>query len=345
MNNKFSSKDMMPILAVTPGDPLGIGPEVTVKTLVENSLDGNAKTIIIGSVKVISKIVSILNMKITIEVIESISAFRKLKETKNDSIYVFDIDNFDVSSISFGNVSAEAGRASMEWVFRAGEMCLNGEVDGMVTGPINKESCNLAGYEDIGHMEVLQRLSNSPSVYTMLSTRGLRVVHLTTHRSIARVADAVTKANILKMINVTNEQFLAWGFPEPRIGVAALNPHASDSGLLGNEESMEIAPAIEVAFNQGILAYGPIPADVVFHDAIQGKYDVVLAMYHDQGHIPIKVYGFEESISINLGLPFVRTSVDHGTAFDIAGKGIANHLSMKNALKEAWMLVKGQGIV
>jgi 4-hydroxythreonine-4-phosphate dehydrogenase len=345
MSSKFFTKDSTPILAITPGDPLGIGPEVAVKALLDDSLNIDAKCIIIGSSQVISNVVSVLGLNANVVVIESISAFRNLNKFDSNSIFVFDMNNFEVSSLPFGVISADAGRASMEWVFRAGQMCLNGEVNGMATGPINKESCNLAGYKDIGHMEVLQRLSNSPAVYTMLSTKGLRVVHLTTHRPIARVADAVTKDNILKMITVTNDQFRHWGFFQPRIGVAALNPHASDAGLLGDEETLAIMPAINEAFNNGILAFGPIPADVVFYDAIQGKYDVVLAMYHDQGHIPIKIYGFEESISINLGLPFIRTSVDHGTAFDIAGKGIASRLSMINAIKEAAMLIKGQGIL
>jgi 4-hydroxythreonine-4-phosphate dehydrogenase len=178
----------------------------------------------------------------------------------------------------------------------------------------------------------------------MLMSGRLRVVHLTTHRSLRRACDYVTRENVLAKLELTYRSFQAWGFERPRIGVAALNPHASDGGLLGDEEK-QIAPAVAEARRKGIDATGPVPADVVFHQAIKGKYDVVLAMYHDQGHIPVKVYGFERSISVNLGLPFIRTSVDHGTAFDIAGKGVADATSMLEAIKVAVGLASGMGLV
>ena len=166
----------------------------------------------------------------------------------------------------------------------------------------------------------------------MLMAEGLRVVHLTTHRSLRAACDHVTKNNVLAMIALTDKHFREWGFPSPRIGVAALNPHGSDGGLLGEEEEREIAPAVAEAKSGGIDIAGPCPADTVFNEAIEGKYDVVLAMYHDQGHIPIKVHNWAKSVSVNLGLPFVRTSVDHGTAFDIAGMCVANHESMLEAI-------------
>ena len=223
----------------------------------------------------------------------------------------------------------------MEWILRAGELAASGEIAAIATAPINKEACSLAGYKDIGHMEIFQSQTQAPNVATMLMARSLRVVHLTTHRSLRVACDYVTRENVLSKIELTDERFRAWGFASPRIGVAALNPHASDGGLLGDEEAEQIAPAIQDARSAGIDATGPIPADTVFNQAIDGEYDAVIAMYHDQGHIPIKVHDWAKSVSVNLGLPFVRTSVDHGTAFDIAGKGVADAESMLESIRVA----------
>ena len=184
-------------------------------------------------------------------------------------------------------------------------------------------------------MEIFQRQTGAKEVATMLMTGTLRVVHLTTHRSLRVACDYVTKDNVLAKLKLTDEYFKKWGFAAPRIGVAALNPHGSDGGLLGDEEEKQIAPAVNEARAMGIDATGPVPADTVFNQAIDGKYDVTLAMYHDQGHIPIKVHDWTRSVAVNLGLPFVRTSVDHGTAFDIAGKGIADHTSMLESIRVA----------
>jgi 4-hydroxythreonine-4-phosphate dehydrogenase len=184
-------------------------------------------------------------------------------------------------------------------------------------------------------MEIFQSQTNSKEVATMLIADNLRVVHLTTHRSLRVACDYVTRENVYNKIKLTHEYFVNCGFTNPKIAVSALNPHASDGGILGDEEAEQIKPAITDAKAIGINATGPVPADTIFNQAIDGKYDVVLAMYHDQGHIPIKVHNWEKSISVNLGLPFVRTSVDHGTAFDIAGKGIAHHASMKEAIRIA----------
>ena len=181
-------------------------------------------------------------------------------------------------------------------------------------------------------MEIFQRQSGAKDVATMLMAGKLRVVHLTTHRPLRLACDYVTRDNVLAKIMLTHGTFQGWGFPSPRIGVAALNPHASDGGLLGDEEATQIAPAVEAARASGVDVVGPVPADTVFNQAIEGMFDVVVAMYHDQGHIPIKVHDWARSVSVNLGLPFIRTSVDHGTAFDIAGKGVADHESMLEAI-------------
>ena len=188
-------------------------------------------------------------------------------------------------------------------------------------------------------MEIFQRQSGATEVATMLMADTLRVVHLTTHRSVRIACDYVTRENVLAKVVLTHENFINWGFPNPRIGVAALNPHASDGGLLGDEEAKQIAPAVQDARDRGIDVVGPVPADTIFNQAIDGKFDAVLAMYHDQGHIPIKVHNWARSVSVNLGLPYIRTSVDHGTAFDIAGKGIADHESIMEAIEVAVDLV------
>ena len=236
------------------------------------------------------------------------------------------------------------GKAAMEWVSKAGQLAMAGVVDGLATAPLNKEAAAMAGYEAIGHMELLQELSGAKTVATMLMAKNLRVVHLTTHRSLKVACDYVKKDRILDYLRLTDDNFRRWGFANPRIGVAALNPHGSDGGLLGNEEAEEIAPAVQQAQSEGINAIGPVPADIIFHQAIQDRYDVTLCMYHDQGHIPVKVYGFEESITANLGLPFIRTSVDHGTAFDIAGKNLADHTSMVESIRMAVAFARGDGL-
>jgi len=214
----------------------------------------------------------------------------------------------------------------------------------MATAPIHKEAASAAGYQEVGHSELLQSLTKASQVVTMLMSGTLRVIHLTTHRSLRDACDAVTRENVLSKLELTHQTFQLWGFNAPCIGVAALNPHASDGGLVGAEEGEAIEPAILDAKAQGIDAIGPVPADTVFTQAIEGKYDAVLCMYHDQGHIPVKVHGFEQSVSINLGLPIIRTSVDHGTAFDIAGKGVAQAVSMVEAVKLAASIASGRGL-
>ncbi len=202
----------------------------------------------------------------------------------------------------------------------------------------------MGGSKDTGHMEVFKRLSGSDYVATMLVSGPMRCMHLSTHKPLAQAVEYVTTENIMTALRLTQKHFNEWGFDRPRIAVAALNPHASDNGLIGSEEADEIAPAIAQAKDEGINATGPHPADSVFNQVAAGKYDVVLVMYHDQGHIPIKVYGVEESVTVNLGLPFLRTSVDHGTAFDIAGKGIAGETSMIEALKLGASLASRKGL-
>ena len=329
-----------PVIAITLGDPSGIGPEVVAKAASRQAIHDLCVPLVVGSAEVLRDTMGRLDLTMAIQEVETPSR----ATASGDGIAVLDPHNLDVAAITLGQVSTKAGRASMEWIELAARLCLSGEAKAMATAPINKEAASAAGYKEIGHMELLQRLTESRNVATMLVSGELRVVHLTTHRSLRAACDAVTRENVLAKLQLTHDHFRRWGFPQPRIGVAGLNPHASDGGLLGNEEAEAIAPAVEEAKLRGMLVTGPVPADTVFNQAIGGRYDVVLCMYHDQGHIPIKVFGFERSISVNLGLPMIRTSVDHGTAFDIAGKGVAQAESMAEAIRVAAALASGDGL-
>ena len=332
--------DHRPLIAITMGDPAGIGPEVAAKALLDHDMHKKYRPFVIGSAAAMSEALMLVDGEAATSVAHSLDDVNGTPGT----IDVMDLENLDYGAVSQGHVSAEAGRASVEWVLKAGELATSGHVQAVVTGPINKEACSLAGYKDIGHMEIFQSQSGAKEVATMLMAGALRVVHLTTHRALRVACDYVTRDNVLSKIVLTDEHFRKWGFPSPRIGVAALNPHASDGGLLGDEEEVHIAPAVQDALARGIDATGPVPPDTVFNQAIDSKYDAVLAMYHDQGHIPIKVHDWARSISVNLGLPFIRTSVDHGTAFDIAGKGVADHRSMQEAIRVAVRLARGLGL-
>lgn len=327
MNNR-------PLIAITMGDPSGIGPEVIAKALTGTEIREQYDPLVIGNAEILAAAFRMVNSHLVPQVVNSAREASGLR--KQGKIGVFDAHSErSFTNLEYGVLSAAAGKASVEWVISAGKLAIEHEVDAIVTAPINKAAAKLAGYDDIGHMELLQTLSEAPEVATMLVTKGLRVVHLTTHRSLRVACDYVTKANILAKIRLTHEFFSVYGMPNALIGVAALNPHGGEEGILGTEEIDSIMPAITAAKDEGINATGPIPADSIFQQAINGKFDVVLAMYHDQGHIPIKVHGWEQSYTVNLGLPIIRTSVDHGTAFDIAGKGIADAKGMETAIKIA----------
>ena len=244
--------------------------------------------------------------------------------------------------IQLGQVDALCGTAAVKSVEIAALACLAGEVDAMVTAPINKESVNASGCADIGHQEMLARLAGVDATATMLMTPGLRVAHLSTHKSLAQAVAFVTRDAVFAKLKLVHDTLMRWGLPAPRIAVAALNPHGGEGGLLGREEIDELVPAVRDACEQGIDATGPIPADSVFNRAINGEFDVVLALFHDQGHIAIKVHDFHNSITATLGVPLIRTSVDHGTAFDIAGQGIADASGMAAAVAAARALAAGR---
>lgn len=329
-----------PVIAITMGDVCGIGPEVIARALASDELAGICRPLVIGSTQALRDAVALVRAPLDIREVAAPEEAVPLGGVAS----VMDPHNLDMSQVTVGQVSAAAGKAAMDWVALAARLAMDARVNAIATAPLNKEAASLGGYRDIGHTELLQRIAGSSQVATMLMTDNLRVVHLTTHRSLRRACDYVKKSYILARLQLINQSLEDWSMPKARIGVAALNPHGSDGGLLGDEEENEIRPAVEAAQEMGINAIGPVPADIIFVQAINGSYDVVLAMYHDQGHIPIKVHCLERSVSVNLGLPFIRTSVDHGTAFDIAGAGIANPTSMIQAIKAAVSLASGQGL-
>jgi len=318
-------------IAITLGDPTGIGPEVVAKALSSESISQLATPIIIGSVDVLNREFERLQSSLQAKLIESAD-----QSLPNGKIGVISpIDNPHLVHLPFGEISNEAGEAAVSWARTAGKLALSGKVDAIATAPISKEAARLAGYEDFGHQEIYQHLAGVARVLTMLITTNLRVVHLTTHHSLARSVDYVHKQGITEAIGMVDLFLKSYGFTSPRIGVAALNPHGGEGGLIGSEEIDEISPAIQASVKNGIQAFGPIPADTVFGQAVEGQYEAVLAMYHDQGHIAVKMHNWAESLTLNIGLPFLRTSVDHGTAFNIAGKGIADPTGMIEAINYA----------
>jgi len=320
-----------PIIAITMGDAAGIGPEIIVKALLSEDIYSICRPLVVGEGVIMQEAIGLVNEPLKLHSVKG--------EAEVDGqlgiIDLLDLHNLDRREVFLGEVCAACGRAAMEYITKAARLALEGRVKAIVTAPISKEATKRAGYGEMGHLEFLAGITGATECATMLVTGPLRVVHLTTHHSLRHACDLVTKERILARLELTHSTFRQWGITHPRIAVAALNPHAGEGGLFGTEEIEEIVPAIKEAQGLGIVAGGPLPADVVFNRAVAGEFDAVLAMYHDQGHIPIKVYDFERSVSVALGLPLVRTSVDHGTAFNIAGKGIADSQSMTEAITMA----------
>jgi len=313
------------------GDAAGIGPEVIIKALTSSALHQVCRPVVIGDLTAMQKTLELIKVPGRLRTISTPAE----AQDQPGIIDLLDLHNLSKETLVIGQLSPACGKASVEYIFKAADLALQQKVDAIVTAPINKESTRLAGFGELGHMELLAKYTNTPKHATMLTSGSLRVVHLTTHYSLKEALNYIKIDRIISHLQLTWESFRSWGFRNPRIGVAALNPHGGEGGILGNEEISEISPAVKKAQSLGINALGPFPADTIFNRAISGEFDVVIAMYHDQGHIPIKVYGFEKSVSVALGLPFIRTSVDHGTAFDIAGKGVAKPESMIEAIKVA----------
>lgn len=337
----------LPLILITMGDPAGIGPEICVKALADAHMHEVCRPVIIGDAAILHRATELTGAGITLNSITSIADGVFATGTVN----VFDLANVDATRFEYGRVSAEAGTAAFEYVRTGVELAMSGAGDALATGPINKEAVNLAGYRYAGHTEILADLTGADHYAMMLVDRGLRVVHATTHVPLRKACDLVTRDRVLAVIRLAHQAAQAFGITQPKVGVAGLNPHAGEGGLFGSEEIDEIIPAIGDARALGIDATGPVPPDSVFARARGGQYDVVVAMYHDQGHIPLKTIGFQlheatgremsvRGVNVTLGLPIVRTSVDHGTAFEIAGMGRANHESMREAILLAVRLVQ-----
>jgi 4-hydroxythreonine-4-phosphate dehydrogenase len=330
--------DKRPIIVVTMGDAAGIGPEIVVKALSSKKIYSVCRPLVIGDAGILSGVIGSLKSTLILRTVKAADEV----SGEFGAIDLIDLKNLDRQEVAPGQVSAPCGRAAMEYVVEATQLALNRKIKAIVTAPISKEATIRAGFGDMGHMEYFARVTHTAEYATMLASGPLRVVHLSTHYSLRNACERVNKENILGKVRLTHDSFQKWGIAHPRIAVAALNPHGGEGGLLGLEEIEQISPAVTAAQNQGIDARGPFPADSVFTRAVGGEFDVVIAMYHDQGHIPVKVYGFERSITVALGLPFIRTSVDHGTAFDIAGKGIASSRSLEEAILVAFGLSQGK---
>lgn len=332
------------------GDPASIGPEITIKALTKKEIYDRCNPVVIGDAAVLEAASKLKGMPaVTIHPISDLSEASYTCGT----IDVLDMNLVDVDRLEYGKVSAMAGEAAFQYVVKVIELANLGKIDATVTNALNKEAMNLAGHHYSGHTEIYADYTNSSRYTMMLAHENLRVVHVSTHVSLRDACDLVKKDRVLEVIRIANQACKDLGIQSPKIGVAGLNPHSGEHGMFGREEIEEIIPAIEAAAAEGIDAEGPVPADTVFSKARGGWYDIVVAMYHDQGHIPLKVVGFVYNqdegkwdavagVNITLGLPIVRSSVDHGTAFDQVNKGIANEISLINAIDYAIKLAENK---
>ena len=320
-----------PIIAITMGDAAGIGPEIIAKALALEQIYSICRPLVVGEGTIMQDAIKLADKPLKLRPVKTAGDL----QGQFGTIDFLDLHNLDRNEVTIGKICTACGRAAVEYIVTAARLALEGEAKALVTAPINKEATRQAGHGEVGHLELLARITGVTEYAIMLVSGPLRVVHLTTHHALRQACEFVTKERVLARLKLIRDSFQQWGIKHPRIAVAALNPHAGEGGLMGSEETDEIVPAVEEARDLAIDARGPFPADSVFNRAIGGEFDVVLAMYHDQGHIAIKVYGFEKSVSVALGLPMIRTSVDHGTAFDIAGQGIADPQSLEEAIKMA----------
>lgn len=326
--NKYMEK---PIIAVTMGDPAGIGPEIVAKSIADKATYDVARCIVIGDKKVMDKAIKIVGADLKVNVVES--------PADGDYSYgvlnMIDLDNIDMSRFEYGKINAMCGQAAFDYIKKSIEITMDKQADAVATTPINKESLHAAEVDFIGHTEIFGALTGTADPLTMFETNGLRVFFLTRHKSLRDMLDDIKKDRIIDYVERCTDALIRLGVKEGTMAVAGLNPHSGEHGLFGWEEVKEIAPAVEELKERGFNVAGPVPADSVFHQAAQGRFNSVLSLYHDQGHIATKTLDFDRTISITNGMPILRTSVDHGTAFDIAGKGIAGAVSMEEAIRLA----------
>ena len=322
-----------PTVAITSGDPAGIGPEVVLKALADRELLNTARWIVVGDAAILKMVGAQIGLTPPDCIVQDGNS-AQWSGSSNAQVCLLDVRELEPSQFTIGKLSAACGSAALEYVRMATQLCLDGQADAMVTAPLNKEAVSLTGKNFTGHTEFIADLSEAAESRMLLVNDHLRVIHVSTHRSL-RSACELDTPRILRTIQLGNEALQSLGFAEPRIAVCGLNPHAGENGLFGNEDLEFIVPAIQSAQDMGLMCEGPFPADTIFIQAVRGAYDLVVAMYHDQGHVPMKLLDFENTINVSLGLPIIRTSVDHGTAFDIAGKNRADPSSMKAAMRLA----------
>lgn len=318
-----------PFIAVPIGDPAGIGPEIVVKAVASEEIKNIARCIIIGDCNVIANALKITNTDINICRIE------KTEDYKDNHLNIIPIDNVDFTALHIGEVSGICGKAAYEYIEKSIDLAMKKQVAAVATPPINKESLKAANIPYIGHTEIFGALTNTADPLTMFEVRNLRIFFLTRHVSLRNACDLITKSRIEDYVKRCIDVLNKLGVTDGTMAIAGLNPHSGEHGLFGNEEVDEITPAVENLKALGYEVDGPISADSVFHLALQGRYNSVLSLYHDQGHIAAKTFDFERTISVTGGMPILRTSVDHGTAMDIAGTGKASEISMKEAIKVA----------
>lgn len=327
---------MKPLICAPMGDPAGIGPEILAASLVDPVVAKTARVLVVGNTEIMKRAAALMNVTPDFNEVDA-----DLDGWREGAANILNMDNLDMADFAYGKIQAQCGKAAFEYIKKSVELTMAGKADVLATTPINKESLKAGGVPYIGHTEILGDLTGTADPLTMFQVHNLRVFFLTRHLSLMDACRAVKKDRVLDYLNRCAEAMRLLGIENPSIVVAGLNPHCGEHGLFGNEEDVEIVPAIEEAKKGGLNAHGPNPADSVFHFALKGAWDAVLSLYHDQGHIATKMVDFERTISLTLGMPILRTSVDHGTAFDIAGKGKASAVSMVEAIRLAALYAPG----
>jgi 4-hydroxythreonine-4-phosphate dehydrogenase len=329
---------LKPLLAITMGDAAGSGPEIVAKALAEPEVRAACRPVVVGDAAAMQAALEITGATGEVKAIQRLpdASFR------DGLIEVIDLHNIQLDKLTRGRVDPLAGKAAYEYIKLATEMTLAGEADAIVTSAINKEALNKAGYHYDGHTQLLAELCGGPEVAMMLATGKLRVSHVSTHVSLSQAIERVRPARILTVLRLTEEAIRQMGVARPHIAVAGLNPHSGEGGLFGDEEMKYIAPALEDARQQGMNVTGPLPPDSAFLRTWEAQFDAAVAMYHDQGHIAVKMLGITHGVNVTLGLPIIRTSVDHGTNFGKAGKGTADPTSLIEAIKLATVMVRNR---
>lgn len=323
---------MLPVIAITMGCPVGIGPEIIVRALADKDIFKCCRPVIIGDKHIMQRALRITGITLGLESLKSINP----REIRTETAYLLETSELDPAESCFGRPTPETGRAMVEYIEKATELAISGLIQAIVTSPINKAAMHMAGYNYPGHTELLAEKTGTVHYAMMLAGETLRVVPVTIHVALRDVPSRLTQDGIVRNIKVTFEGLRRhFGLRAPRLAVCALNPHAGEGGLFGDEEGRIIGPAVQEARALGIEASGPYSADTIFHRATMGDFDAVLAMYHDQALIPLKLLHFKDGVNITLGLPIIRTSVDHGTAYDLAGTGKADPSSLLAAIRLA----------